>query len=114
MNFKKELNLPYSKAKKFVQSINQGTQNLNVIYKDIKAEKEVMNGTSMRQSIVRSSVLPTVDKGTQVKTEIQEAGATAGLGLGINIQQSVTGKTTIGPSFVKTVFYLLLTEVSKY
>ena len=29
-----------------------------------------MNGTSVRQSNVKDSVLPTVDKGTQVKNEI--------------------------------------------
>ena len=29
-----------------------------------------MSGTSVRQSIVKNSVLPTVDKGTQVKNEI--------------------------------------------
>jgi hypothetical protein len=45
-----------------------------------------MSGTSVRQSIVRSSVLPTVDKGTQVKTELLSAGGAGagefGLGLG--------------------------------
>ena len=29
-----------------------------------------MNGTSVRQSIIKNSVLPTVDKGTQAKNEI--------------------------------------------
>ena len=41
-----------------------------------------MNGTSVRQSIVKNSVLPTVDKGTQVKNEIT-LGADAGAELNL-------------------------------
>ena len=42
-----------------------------------------MSGTSVRQSIVRNSLLLTVDKGTQVKNEITR-GADAGAELNLS------------------------------
>ena len=41
-----------------------------------------MSGTSVRQSFVRSSLLPSLDKGTQVKKEIT-GGAAAGIELNL-------------------------------
>ena len=41
-----------------------------------------MSGTSVRQSFVRSSLLPSLDKGTQVKNE-NTGGAAAGIELNL-------------------------------
>jgi hypothetical protein len=78
-----------------------------------------MSGTSVRQSIVRSSVLPTVDKGTQVKNEIA-GGAGAGAELNLagaaglsqlnisstvsttGVHQEINGGTTVRPSIVRS------------
>ena len=56
-----------------------------------------MNGSLVRQSIVRNSILPTVDKGTQIKKEITwrvssgiELNLAYGFGLSqLNISSSV-------------------------
>jgi hypothetical protein len=52
------------------QAIDQGTKNLPVSFQGTKVEREVMSGTSVKQSIVKNSVLPTNYKPTQVKPEI--------------------------------------------
>ena len=72
-----------------------------------------MNGTSVRQPIIRISVLPTQFKGTQVKTEIgaeSDAGfgadnASFGISQAISstvVHQEINGVTTVRPSIVRS------------
>ena len=81
--------------------INQGTKTAQTIFKGTKVEKEVNAGVKVRESIIRSSVLPTDNKGVIVKKEIIStntvgmggAGAGAGLGLeGVEISQVINAE----------------------
>ena len=78
-----------------------------------------MSGTSVRQSIVRNSLLLTVDKGTQVKNEITR-GADAGAELNLSgsagliylnissnlsttgVHQEINWDTTVRPSIARS------------
>ena len=80
--------------------INQGTKTIETIVKGTKVEKEINAGVKVRESIVRSSVLPTDNKGVVVKKEIistnavgMEGAATGGLDLkGVQITQAINAE----------------------
>ena len=76
-----------------------------------------MSGTSVRQSFVRSSLLPSLDKGTQVKNEI-----TGGVAAGIELNLACAARLSIflqllellsDHPLLEAVFYQLLAEESK-
>ena len=62
--------------------------------------KEIVAGTTVRQSVVRSSVLPTIDGGTKILKPIfggvrqSSVGAGAGAGFGAGVSSTQIGATT--------------------
>jgi hypothetical protein len=92
-----------------VSVVNQGTRNLPASFTGTKVEREVMSSTSVKQSIVKSNILPTEYKTSVVKPEIRitkgeggEGGSSFGnarFSSGVN--REIDGGTTIKPSIFK-------------
>ena len=116
------------KGEQIRQPIDQGTQNLPASFQGTKVEKEVLTTTAVRESIVKSSVLPTEHKPTEVKPEIGGGpggggfgggfggGSGGGFGAGMEsngvriesntlltsgINKEIIGSTTVRPSIIK-------------
>jgi hypothetical protein len=98
------------KGESMHQAINQGTQNLPVSYQGTQYAQEVMSGTSVNQSIYRTSTLPIQYKPVLYKPEIG-AGAAQGLAVdaaayGVSTTPIasvglINGGTTVRPSIVR-------------
>ena len=81
--------------------INQGTKTIETIFKGTKVEKELNAGVKVRDSIIRSSVLPTDNKGVVVKKEListrkiglEEQEMNINLGLkGVEVSQAINAE----------------------
>ena len=93
------------------QAIYQGTQNLPVTYQGTEFEKEVLGGTQIRESIYRTSTLPTSYRPVKYNPEIigsyGDANLDAGFREGATIRLSgvhreIRGETTVRPSIYRT------------
>ena len=68
--FKEGIKPEIFRGEEVKQTINKGVQNLPVQFRGTRVEKEIMKGTSVRQSIIKNSVLPTDFRPVEVKAEI--------------------------------------------
>jgi hypothetical protein len=82
------------------QAINQGTQNLPASYLGTNMVQEISSGTTVRESIFKTTTLPVQYKPVEVKPEIGGAGLEVNSAQGFSLGQ-INGGTTVRPSIIR-------------